>query len=61
MRSWNRSHHGSWHLYGHEHGSLERYVHGKSMDVGCNIHEYMPLEFNQIKQILDKRETIKHH
>lgn len=55
-RSWNRSHHGAWHLYGHHHGSIEREPWGKSMDVGILLNNYYPFTFEQIKTILDSRE-----
>ena len=63
MLIWDKSHHGSWHLYGHSHGDAEHYVVGKSMDVAINIHNYHPIEFVEIKKILDARilHTIDHH
>ena len=35
-RVWNKSHHGSIHLYGHSHGTLPGF--GKSMDVGVDTN-----------------------
>ena len=61
MRTWEKSHHGSWHLYGHSHGSLEHINWGKSMDVGIMVNDYKPFSFHQIKAIMDKRKSIKHH
>ena len=66
-RVWNKSHHGSWHLFGHSHGTLEPF--GKSVDVGVDSPfvtgkpEYRPLSFNEIKQFMDKRNVVKvdHH
>jgi calcineurin-like phosphoesterase family protein len=44
MRSWNRSFHGSWHLYGHVHGRLEAEdrERGSTLvkDVGVDACEY---------------------
>lgn len=67
-RVWNKSHHGSFHLYGHSHDSLEYQPWGKSMDVGVDtaariLGEYRPFSFNEIKSILDKREkmVVDHH
>lgn len=61
MRVWKGSHDGWWHLYGHSHGSLEYEQYGKSMDVGIDtafsrFGEYRPYSFEEIKEIMDKRE-----
>jgi len=68
MRVWNKSHHGSWHLYGHSHDSLEKEVWGRSMDVGVDsanriLGEYRPFSFDEISRILSKREFkgVDHH
>jgi calcineurin-like phosphoesterase family protein len=36
MRLWNKSHFGSWHLYGHSHGNLCEPDNMRSMDVGVD-------------------------
>lgn len=59
MRSWNNSHHGAWQLYGHEHGSVEDI--GKQYDVGVDGNDFKPLNFNQIKNIMDKKEIVDIH
>ena len=66
MRTWSAAHHGTWHLYGHSHNSLEHIPHGKSMDVGVDSAAalgfgYAPLHFDEIKEILDKRSVLRHH
>lgn len=63
MAIWDKSHKGSWHLYGHSHGDAENMVIGKSFDVAINIWEYLPVSFDQVKEIMDKREIqkIDHH
>lgn len=57
--SWNKAHYGSWHLHGHCHGSLVKnnldYYKRKVMDVGCNVIDYTPISYNQIKEIMDKK------
>lgn len=66
-RVWNKSHHGSWHLFGHSHGSLPPF--GKSVDVGFDAPfvtgkaEYRPLSFYEIKDFMDKQvsEVVDHH
>lgn len=59
-RVWNRSHHGSWLLFGHSHGSLSPF--GKSVDVGVDSPyitgkaEYRPFSFYEIKDFMKNRE-----
>jgi calcineurin-like phosphoesterase family protein len=48
MRTWPRSHYGSWHLFGHSHGMTEPY--GKSFDVGVDSHNFKPWSFDEIKE-----------
>ena len=67
-RVWNKSHRGSWMLYGHSHDSLEKEVWGRSMDVGIDsakriLGEYRPFSFEEISRILSKREFkgVDHH
>lgn len=67
MRVWNKSHHGSYHLHGHSHGSLE--PHGLSVDVGLDApwitgtKEHRPFNFDEIKSFMEKREVaiVDHH
>ena len=63
MRVWNRCHHGSWHLYGHSHGSLPDDTNSKSFDVGVMCHDYYPLEFEDVSQIMSKKtfKAVDHH
>lgn len=65
MDVWNRSHHGTWHLFGHSHHPLPVKPNSKRMDVGINgiDYNYTPLEFSQIKVIMDQIEfiPIDHH
>lgn len=63
MEVWNKSYHGTWHLYGHSHGSLPYLKHSRCVDVGIMLHNYYPLEFNDIKLIMDTKEwkPIDHH
>lgn len=63
-RTWPKSGRGSYHLYGHSHGSLEHQVWGKSMDVGIDTHhEFRPYHIDEIRSILSKREvlSVDHH
>lgn len=46
MRSWEKSHYASWHLYGHHHGNLEPY--GLSFDVGVDCWNYFPVSLEEV-------------
>ena len=48
LHRWDRSHYGSWHLFGHCHGRLTDGV-GKSLDVGVDSWQYRPVSFVNIK------------
>ena len=63
MRVWERSHYGSYLLYGHSHGGLEKEPYGLSMDVGIMLNDYKPFSWEQIKEIMEKRKPkiIDHH
>jgi calcineurin-like phosphoesterase family protein len=52
MRTWPRSHHGSYHFYGHSHGQLP--PSGNSMDVGVDnpICDFYPLRIDQALALL---------
>ena len=66
MRVWDRSHHGSWQLYGHSHGGLPPI--GKQLDIGIDnayklLGKYRPFSFEEVKEIMDKVkiEVVDHH
>jgi len=46
MRVWNKKHYGALHLYGHSHGTLEKYQ--QSMDVGVDTNSFYPYNFDEI-------------
>ncbi len=63
MRSWDKSHHGAWLLYGHEHDGLDKHGNfwGRSMD--CSVvsayrilGSYTIFSYGEIKPILTKRD-----
>jgi calcineurin-like phosphoesterase family protein len=63
---WNKSHHGSWHLFGHSHGTLPRWVEDDSracMDVGVDSHDYYPVSYDNVKLIMagKKFKPTDHH
>lgn len=51
IRSWNGIFKGSWQLYGHVHGLLPGF--GKSMDVGGDVHNFNPLSFDEVEEMMD--------
>ena len=55
FKVWNKSHHGSWHLYGHSHGTLPDNPHSKSFDCGVDCHNYTPLSYNDVKKIMSTK------
>ena len=63
MRVWNKSHYGAYHLYGHSHGSLEDDKTALSFDCGVDCHEYAPINFDEVRAIMDTKEwePIDHH
>jgi calcineurin-like phosphoesterase family protein len=52
MRVWPKSHHGSWHLYGHSHGTLPPEAGSKSLDIGVDCHNYYPVAFTKLAELL---------
>lgn len=55
FREWNQSHHGSWHLHGHCHGSLPESGAGYSLDVGVDVHGFAPLSYSEVKTLFRTR------
>lgn len=54
MRSWNSSYHGSWHLFGHEHGNMPPF--GLSFDIGVDCWNYYPVS---LEEVAEKMRTLK--
>ncbi|MDU1890082.1 MAG: metallophosphoesterase family protein [Dysgonomonas sp.] len=55
LREWNGSHHGTWHLYGHVHGETEDDEKSLSFDVGVDCHNFYPLSYQDVKDIMSKK------
>lgn len=53
MRTWNKSHYGSIHLYGHSHGNLSGY--GLSMDVGVDANNFFPIDIETVITIMEEK------
>lgn len=54
IETWNFQYQGSWSLHGHSHGSLKTILPAR-LDVGVDVHNFMPLSYQDIKTILTKR------
>jgi calcineurin-like phosphoesterase family protein len=63
LRVWQRSHHGAWHLYGHSHGSLPDDPNAKAFDVGVDCHDYHPISYTRVKEIMALKQyaPVDHH
>jgi calcineurin-like phosphoesterase family protein len=48
LQVWERSNHGSWHLFGHTHGKLRGI--GKSFDVGVDCTDFVPLSLDRVAE-----------
>lgn len=61
--TWNGSHHGSWSLHGHSHGSLPPDTHARRVDVGVDCWNYFPVHFDELKKVMDKKvfKAVDHH
>lgn len=55
MRTWERSYHGSWQVFGHSHGRLEPI--GKQWDVGVDNNNFYPVSFDKLSSIVSKMLT----
>lgn len=54
---WNHFFYGSWHLFGHVHGNLKPMPGHFACDVGVDCHNYKPVSFEQIKEIMSRRKV----
>lgn len=54
---WNKHHKDAIHLHAHCHGSLEEpgYYDRKVIDVGCMLHDYTPISWEKVKEIMVER------
>lgn len=55
MRVWNSSHWGSYHLYGHSHGTLPDNPNSLSFDIGVDCHNFYPLSYQEVKEIMKSK------
>ena len=63
MRTWKGSHRGAFHIYGHSHGTLSDDPNSRSFDVGVDCHNFAPISFEQVKEIMSKKnfKPVDHH
>lgn len=52
MRVWKASHFGAYMLFGHSHGTLKN-ITGRTMDVGVDCHNFTPISFEKVREILE--------
>ena len=60
---WDGSHHSSWHLHGHCHGSLRDDPASLSFDCGVDCWDYKPVSYDMVKAKMSKKKykAIDHH
>lgn len=62
FETWNKAHHGAWHLHGHCHGSMA--PRGRRLDVGIDNHpDHQVFSLEEIKAHMDKQDfqIVDHH
>jgi len=63
MIAWNAGHRGSWQLFGHVHGGISNkgvIKHSPAqLDVGVDCHDYTPISYEQVKEIITKQHLNK--
>lgn len=50
---WDRKYYGAWHLHAHSHSNYE--AEGKILDVGVDNHDFYPLSYDEVKEIMDTK------
>jgi len=58
-RTWRRSNHGSYHVYGHSHGDLPPFR--RSMDVGVDSNNFTPIHIDEVIGRLSNSPINDHH
>lgn len=59
MRVWNASHHGSFHVFGHSHGTLPDDPAARSLDVGVDVHGFAPVSYHEVKNLLLQKAWVR--
>ena len=55
-RTWFKSNHGSWHLWGHSHNNLP--PHGLSFDVGVDVWNFEPISLEEVATKIESLQKI---
>jgi len=58
MRTWNGSHRGSWQLFGHVHG-VPMGGGPTQLDVGVDSHDFSPVSYQEVKELITKQHLKK--
>ncbi len=53
---WPNRHYGTYHLFGHSHGTVQGLV--GSLDVGVDSHGFYPSPWEDIKEVIDNRKAV---
>ena len=58
MRTWNKSHYGAYHLYGHSHGTLPDDRMTLSFDCGVDTHGFYPYSLDEVLLEMQGRDFV---
>ncbi len=56
MRVWDKSHYGSWMLFGHSHGKLPNFRN--SVDVGMDPNGFRPLALEEVAELIARTQDL---
>jgi calcineurin-like phosphoesterase family protein len=67
--SWNKGHHGAWHIHGHCHQSMAKnpdmawFYKRRVIDAGCNGLDYTPMSYARLKEVMMAKiiSPVDHH
>ena len=60
MRVWNKSYHGSYHIYGHSHGTLTHSQGSSSFDCGVDTNNFYPYSYRDAVRKILKNGKYRH-